>query len=71
MYPYTLVEHFVEECDSRLSVQVSMQHNELADMSGKERLVAVMQWRLAMLEPYIESWASAVVGLYKLNSVFP
>jgi len=29
-------------------------------MSGKERLLAVMRWRLAMIEPVIETWASAV-----------
>mmetsp|Transcript_14784 Transcript_14784/g.24217 ORF Transcript_14784/g.24217 Transcript_14784/m.24217 type:complete len:389 (+) Transcript_14784:603-1769(+) len=56
----SLVEHFVEECDSRLSVMVSSRHDELADMSGTQRLATVMHWRLAMLEPVIEGWAAAV-----------
>ena len=56
----SLVEHFVEECDSRLSVMISTREEELADMTAKERLVALTRWRLAMLEPHVESWASAV-----------
>ena len=31
----SLVEHFVEECDSRLSVMISARHDDLADMSSK------------------------------------
>ena len=56
----SLVEHFVEECDSRLSVQVSTRHDELAEMSAKERVITAIQWRLAMIEPLIESWPAAV-----------
>mmetsp|Transcript_30491 Transcript_30491/g.75770 ORF Transcript_30491/g.75770 Transcript_30491/m.75770 type:complete len:368 (-) Transcript_30491:2377-3480(-) len=64
-----LVEHFVEDCDSRLSVEVSRRHDELAGMTSRERLLAVMKWRLAMLEPVIETWASAVAIQAKPENV--
>jgi ubiquinone biosynthesis protein COQ9 len=51
-----LVEYFVENCDSRLSVDISMRYEELEGMFGKERLLAVMRWRLTMIEPVIETW---------------
>ena len=62
-----------EDCDSRLCVEVSKRHDELDGMSARERLLTVMKWRLAMLEPVIDTWATAVaiqVGQCRLNPGF-
>ena len=55
-----LVDHFVDDCDSRLSVKIVLEGDDiLGPMTPRERLATVVKWRLEMLEPMIESWAAA------------
>jgi len=59
----SLVHHFCQECDSRLSVKVVMEGEDLlrdSDSSPSDRLATVIKWRLRMLEPLIEQWPSAL-----------
>jgi ubiquinone biosynthesis protein COQ9 len=56
-----LVNHFCEDCDSRLSVRIVMETEEALDpLSPSERLATAIKWRLEMLEPVIETWPAAL-----------
>ena len=55
-----LVDHFADDCDSRLSVKIVLEGDDvLGPMTPRERIATVVKWRLEMLEPMIESWAAA------------
>jgi ubiquinone biosynthesis protein COQ9 len=62
----SLVEHFVDECDSRLSLRIATTgEDDLKDLTPEEKMVKVIGWRLDMLKEHAEHWgaALAVMGL--------
>ena len=60
------MEHFVDECDSRLSLRIATTgEDDLKDLTPEEKMVKVIGWRLDMLKEHAEHWgaALAVMGL--------
>lgn len=58
-----LVHHFCEDCDSRLSVRIVMEQEDVLDpLLPSERLATAIKWRLEMLEPVIETWPAALAA---------
>ena len=57
----SLVHHFCEDCDSRLSVRVVMEREDVLDpLPPSERLATAIKWRLECVEPVIETWPAAL-----------
>jgi len=58
-----LAHHFCEDCDSRLSVRIVMEQEDVLDpLLPSERLATAIKWRLEMLEPVIETWPAALAA---------
>ena len=57
----SLVHHFCEDCDSRLSVRIVLEQEDALDpLPPSERLATAIKWRLESLEPVIETWPAAL-----------
>ena len=57
----SLVHHFCEDCDSRLSVRIVLEQEDALDpLPPSERLATAIKWRLECVEPVIETWPAAL-----------
>ena len=62
----SMVRHFCDNCDSRLSVKLVLELDELMNgdfsqqMSPSQKLATVIKWRLDMLKPVIDTWPQAL-----------
>ena len=54
------VEHFVDECDSRLSLIATTGEDDLKDLTPEEKMVKVIGWRLDMLKEHAGNRAGAM-----------
>ena len=63
----SLVEHFVDECDSRLSLKIATHgEQELEDLIfPKDKMAKVVGWRLDMLKEHVEAWPAALAVMGK------
>ena len=63
----SLVEHFVDECDSRLSLKIATHgEQELEDLIfPKDKMAKVVGWRLDMLKEHVERWPAALAVMGK------
>ena len=68
--PIELVEYFLEESAYETARIVEERWSELVeDKSPEERMVAIIDLRLKMLEPYISNWPQAMaLGLHPSNA---
>lgn len=59
-----LVDHFTKKCNDRLMEELASRSEEFAGMPVREKIRTAVKLRLAMVQPYIDSWPQVRICLF-------
>jgi len=55
-----LIEHFLEDCRSKMNQELEERSEEIASMKIREKIATAVRVRLKLMAPHVEAWPRAV-----------